>query len=191
MKSFVKRKICVRILDNKGRPVEKQGPWEGLRCSCSIVSDAVQNQTTCDLTIWGLSMDQMHEWSTLVPDNRQIEISVQTNDVDDGSMSVIYLGGIKLASVSVNAAPSAKPDEKLNTTKLDGEPNMGLYIHSTSTADKQTVLQESISCEGKRDAVKILETIAKTAGWEFENPDHISIMLYDRTYNGSPQDPVT
>jgi len=177
MKSFVKRKIRVRILGKPEIPC-----LEGLRCSCSIVCDANQIQSTCDLTIWGLSMNQMNEWRTLKLDNRQIEVSVPTNDVDDGD--VIYLGYIKQANVSVNVAPSAKPDEQLNTTKLDAEPNMGFYIHSTSAADIQSDLANPIQCKDERSAAKLLEEIAKKADLGFENPD-IPIMLCDRTYEGS------
>jgi len=88
----------------------------------------------------------------------------------------------------VNAAPSAKPDENLNTTKLDAEPNVGFYIYSTSVANKQTALVDPTSCEGERDAVEILAGMAKKAGWRFEKLGEISAKVCDRTYNGSTLD---
>lgn len=169
MESFVKRKINVRIIANKGSKEEKEINLEGLRCSVHAIHYVGTIQGQLRLQIWGMSLEQMDGLTVFGPimqERRFNEITVSAGD-EGGPMPIVYSGCIYEAYADINAAP-----------------NVRFSIRAMSAAADQVNIVKSRSHKGGVDAAVILADLAKEMGKTFEN-NGVSVVLQNRTYNGT------
>ena len=166
---FAKRKITVRIIANKGSKEEKEINLEGLRCSARVEMRSGQIQGTLHLRIWGMTLDQMDGLTIFGPimqERRHNEITVSAGD-SSGAMALVYVGVIRQAYADMNQAP-----------------NVTFNISASSGALDQVKVVDGRGFPDAVDVAVILADLAKEMNKDFEN-NGVSVMLRDRTYNGT------
>ena len=172
MTDFTKRKIHVKIRVFEKSNEEQDIELEGLRISATIDCPSQVLQGSCQLSIWGMSQQQMDSLTVMGPimQNRyRNQILVSAGDEDgDMPMTFLYSGYIDDAFANMNAAP-----------------NVNFFINSTSAAYDQVSQDKSHSYKGDRDVAAILQEMAKDFEWGFENHGPVSVVLRDRSYTGT------
>ena len=166
--SFIRRKITVNIIANKGTGQQKEILLEGLRCSAHATMYSQTVQGTLNLRIWGMTLDQMDGLTVFGPimqERRFNEITVTAGD--ENSMSVLYIGTIYRAYADMNSSP-----------------NVSFNIQSFSAAQDQVNIIPGRSHNGNVDVAVIMADLAKEMGKTLEN-NGVSVILRDRTYTGT------
>jgi hypothetical protein len=155
--TFVKRRIDVTISLAEGQFGETQGPdvtLSGLRAKASIVTYNGDAQGQMQLRVNGLPLSMINQLTTVGPimqQRRDNRILVAAGN-DGGAMSTVYQGTFASAFGEFQSAP----DVAFNITAL--------------SASLQAVKPvNAISFRGPTDAATVIQGIAQTMGFAFEN----------------------
>lgn len=128
--------------------------YSGHRASVRVRNAGALSGITAHVTIWGLSLDQMNQLSTLgrtfgmIPRN---VINVTAGDAVTG-MSTVFIGTIMDAYADFNKSPQVP-----------------MEFECQATGAEAVISVEPSSFTGPTSVVQILQGIAKKANWTFEN----------------------
>jgi len=175
MNQFVKRKIKVIITLAQGQFSDsgsKERILENLRTSVSIQAACGDAQGQLQLQIFGLPLSTINELTTIGPimqQRRNNRVAVYAgNEGDSNSWPMVYEGSIFAAYGDFQSAPEVV-----------------FNIMALSAAFEAVQTTKPRSYKGSVDVAVIMEELAGVMKKDFEN-NGVSVMLENRTFNGSP-----
>ena len=144
----------------------------GLRVTASINQNAGPGMSQSNIAVYGMTLPQMNQLSTLgLPPN---ETSINTLTIragdDTAPLAAIFTGIIQAADVD-----------------FDGAPDVCLRAHSFIGPDAAAKVVEPTSYGGYVDAVTVMQRLARQAGRVLEN-NGVSVMLSNPYFHGSIRD---
>lgn len=175
--TFVKRRIDVTISLAEGQFGEAQGPdvtLSGLRAKASIIAYNGDAQGQLQLRLYGLPLTMINQLTTVGPvmqQRRDNRILVAAGDVG-GAMSTVYQGTFASAFGEFQSAP----DVAFNITAL-----------SASVQAVKPV--NALSYRGPTDVATIMQTLAQTMGFAFEN-NGVTAQLSSPYFSGTAYEQV-
>ncbi len=175
--TFVKRKIDVTISLGTGQFGDIEGPevtLSGLRANASIVAYNGDAQGQMQLRLYGLPLHMINQLTTIGPimqERRNNRILVAAGD-EGGAMSTVYQGTIDSAFGEFQGAP----DVVFNITAL-------------AAAIQAVKPVGASSYRGSADVATIMQTLAETMGFAFEN-NGVSVQLSNPYFPGTALEQV-
>lgn len=170
--SFEKRRIDVTISLGGGQFGDDKGPdvtLSGLRTKATVVSYNGDAQGQLQLRLYGLPLDMINQLTTIGPvmaqrRNNRILVAAGT---DDGAMSTVYQGTIDSAFGEFQSAP-----------------HVAFNITALAAAIQAVKPVDAISYRGSTDVATIMQTLAQTMGFAFEN-NGVNVQLSSPYFSGT------
>jgi hypothetical protein len=179
--SFIERKIDVRIALN-GDTFDGNNDTlvlSGLRCDATIqstVGGSTPFQSQMQIRINGMRGADMAKLSTLGYSDgtmyKKNRIDVFAGD-DVVGMTQVFSGAIFAGSVDYNSMP-----------------DVGVDLVASVIMNEQMVPVAASSYKGSLDVASMLQAIATTAGWSFQNAG-VHARLHDHAVGGSATDQIS
>jgi len=169
---FGKRRIDVTISLGQGTFGDENGPdvtLSGLRAKATVVTYNGDAQGQLQLRIYGLPLSMINQLTTIGPvmaERRNNKILVAAG-IDGGPMSTVFQGTIDTAFGEFQGAP----DVVFNVTAL-------------SAAIQAVKPVNAISYRGPTDVASIMQTLATTMGFAFEN-NGVNVQLSSPYFSGT------
>jgi hypothetical protein len=164
--TFAQRQINLQFSDDQGT-VE----LDGLRCAAIIsAAGGYSSAARLQLRVFGMSLDQMNRYSSTGTDmvrTQNDSIIVMAGNVG-GAMSQVFAGTI------VKSFPdfSAAPDVSFNCTATSG------FFYRAAPAAPN-------SYQGAQNAEDIIQKLASSIGFVYENPNGAHAVLQNQYLSGS------
>jgi len=170
--TFEKRRIDVTISLGEGQFGDDKGPdvtLSGLRAKATIVTYNGDAQGQLQLRLYGLPLDIINQLTTIGPvmaqrRNNKILVAAGT---DGGMMSTVYQGTIDSAFGEFQSAP-----------------NVAFNITALAAAIQAVKPVNAVSYRGATDVATIMQTLAQTMGFAFEN-NGVSVQLSSPYFSGT------
>lgn len=146
----------------------------GLRAAASIQSYPNRAGTTAQVKIWGLTLDQMNAYSSVIPAlvaAEQFNLVIEAGDLGQ-PLTQLLSGPILRSFIDLNGAP----DSAFNVTLID------TFLAATPIAAQ--------SQPGAQNAEDLIRSLCSAAGLTFSNSAGASAVLNNQSTYGSAIDQI-
>lgn len=147
----------------------------GLRAAASIQSYPGRAGTTAQVKIWGLTLDQMNAYSSVIPAlvaAEQFNLVIEAGDLGQ-QLTQLLNGPILRSFIDLNGAP----DSAFHVTVID------TFLAATPIAAQ--------SQPGAKKAEDLIQSLCSAAGLTFDNSSGASAVLNNQCTSGSVIDQST
>lgn len=146
----------------------------GLRAACNIQSYPQRAGTTAQVKIWGLTLDQMNAYSSVIPAlvaAKKFNLVIEAGDLGQ-PLTQLLNGPILRSFVDLSGAP----DSAFNVTMID------TFVAATPIAAQ--------SKAGANDAADQIANVCAAANLTFDNSAGASAVLNNQSTSGSAIDQI-